>query len=91
MQHRHNEPVSIAAHRNSVYQLKNDGWYFKTRECFEFGPYLTKRQVELARDVFVLSITNDSNRKRWIGQSVKELFDVDEYEISLPSEALRVA
>jgi hypothetical protein len=91
MPQRQNEPVSLAAHRNSVFQLKSDGWYFKTREGFEFGPYFNKRQVELARDVFVYSITGDANLKRWMSQSMRELFDVDEYEINLPSETLRVA
>jgi hypothetical protein len=91
MQQRHNEPTTLVAQRNSIYHLKSDGWYFKTREGFEFGPYLNQRQVELARDVFVLSITDDANLKRWIGESVRELFDVDEYHISLPSETMRVA
>jgi len=75
---------SISPIRWPVFFETRQGYFFKTREGVDFGPYKSMETVELGRQLFVYQITGDIKHKPVTGYDWNRLLPIERTEATMP-------
>ncbi len=76
--------AEVVSLRKAVVVNEQDGFWFKTREGVDFGPYLSREQAMLGRRVFVYQVTGDLRYKPQLPEHQQYLLEVEETRVESP-------
>jgi len=75
--------LDVTESRTSLIYKDEHGYWFKTREDIDFGPYESKMQALLGRQVFIYQVTGDLTYKPALPDEQQYLLDVEETTFDL--------
>ncbi len=75
---------SIDPIRWPIFYNKRNGYYFKTREGVDFGPYKSLLTANLGRQLFIYQITGDPEHKPRTGYDFNRILPMERAEATMP-------
>jgi len=82
MDKRINDSSNIIQFRLNLYSETLEGFFFKSREGISFGPYQNLKQAQVARQLFIYSLTgNQLDKPNLSNKHYNQLFSIEEVEL----------